>query len=73
VIEIVIADFSWVESANRTFDAVLFTSSFHYASDHLWLMRARDRVLTLTGGFFFGSEPTDDNLPPAYHRHSAGY
>ncbi|MGD9617875.1 MAG: class I SAM-dependent methyltransferase [Alphaproteobacteria bacterium] len=61
-VEIVNADFSWIESTDRTFDAVLFTSSFHHADDHLRLMRSLHRVLIPTGCVFFASEPIDADL-----------
>jgi ubiquinone/menaquinone biosynthesis C-methylase UbiE len=56
------ADFSWVEQTDQVFDAVLFTSSFHHAADHLGLLRALHRVVTPEGRIFFGSEPIQPDL-----------
>jgi ubiquinone/menaquinone biosynthesis C-methylase UbiE len=56
------ADFSWVEQADQVFDAVLFTSSFHHADDHLGLLRSLHRVVTPEGRIFFGSEPIQPDL-----------
>ena len=57
------ADFSRVERTDEVFDAVLFTSSFHHAADHLGLLRSLHRVVTPEGRIFFGSEPIQPGLP----------
>ena len=61
-VTIVNADFGWVEDTDQTFDAVLFTSSFHHAADHLRLLTALHRVLVDDGRVFFGSEPIHADL-----------
>jgi SAM-dependent methyltransferase len=56
-VEVVNADFMWVEEDRIPFDAVIFFESFHHAADHMRLLRALRRTITQDGRLFFGGEP----------------
>ena len=62
-IEVVNADFLWVEQARSQFDAVLFFECFHHCSDHLRLLRALDGAVAPRGRVFFGGEPITPDFP----------
>jgi SAM-dependent methyltransferase len=56
-VNIVNADFLWIEDANDTFDAVIFFESFHHSDDHFRLLHALRHVVTPQGRLFFAAEP----------------
>ena len=56
-IEVVNADFFWIEGQQRQFDAVIFQGCFHHCDDHLRLLRALVPVVAPQGRIFFGAEP----------------
>jgi SAM-dependent methyltransferase len=64
-IEVVNADFLWVEEAAeaRRFDTVLFFECFHHCADHLRLLRALRGALAPGGRVFFGAEPIAPGFP----------
>jgi SAM-dependent methyltransferase len=63
-IEVVNADFRWVEEAGEgRFDTVLFFECFHHCADHLRLLRALRGALATGGRIFFGAEPIAPGFP----------
>jgi SAM-dependent methyltransferase len=63
-IEVVNADFLWVEEAGAArFDTVLFFECFHHCADHLRLLRALRGALAPGGRVFFGAEPIAAGFP----------
>jgi SAM-dependent methyltransferase len=62
-IEVVNADFFWIEQITRTFDAVLFYDCFHHCSDHIRLLTALRDTVTPEGRIFFGAEPIVPDFP----------
>lgn len=56
-IEIVNADFFWIEGQPRQFDAVIFQGCFHHCDDHLRLLKALVPVVAPEGRIFFSAEP----------------
>jgi SAM-dependent methyltransferase len=62
-IEVINADFFWVEGQTREFDAVLFYDCFHHCDDHVRLLRGLRDVVALDGRIFFGAEPIIPDFP----------
>ena len=62
-IEVVNADFFWIEQQNRQFDVVIFQGCFHHCDDHLRLLRALAPRVAPEGRIFFSSEPVMKNFP----------
>jgi SAM-dependent methyltransferase len=62
-IEIINADFFWVEGSGREFDAALFYDSFHHCSDHIRLLSALREAVAPEGRIFFGAEPIVPDFP----------
>ena len=62
-IEVVNADFFWIEQQTRQFDAVIFQGCFHHCDDHLRLLRALVAVVAPGGKVFFGAEPVMTDFP----------
>ncbi len=62
-IEVVNADFFWIEGQQRQFDAVIFQGCFHHCDDHLRLLRALVPVVAPQGRIFFGAEPIMPDFP----------
>jgi 2-polyprenyl-3-methyl-5-hydroxy-6-metoxy-1,4-benzoquinol methylase len=62
-VEIINSDFFWVETAERTFDAVLFYDCFHHCVDHIRLLTALRHRVAPNGRIYFGAEPIVPNLP----------
>ncbi len=62
-IDVVNADFFWVENVRDRFDAVIFFESFHHTADHLRLLRALRQAVTPEGRLFFGAEPIQPDFP----------
>lgn len=58
-IEIIHADFLWIESTEQKFDAVVFFESFHHCWEFERLLRALHGVLLPGGKIYFGAEPID--------------
>lgn len=59
----VCADFSYIETIEEKFDAVVFFECFHHASDHLRILRGLQRVVNEDGIVVFGAEPIFDAFP----------
>lgn len=62
-INVVNADFFWVEGCKQQYDAVLFNSCFHHCDDHVRLLRALVPVVARNGRVFFGDEPISSDFP----------
>lgn len=62
-IDIVNADFNWVEGVDEPFDAVVFFESFHHSDDHLRLLRSLRRAVAPQGRLFFAAEPIQPDFP----------
>jgi SAM-dependent methyltransferase len=62
-IEVINADFFWLESNARSFDAVLFYDCFHHCSDHIRLLEALRGAVAPNGRIFFGAEPIVADFP----------
>ena len=62
-IEVINADFFWIEQQQRQFDAVIFQGCFHHCDDHLRLLRALVPVVAPEGRIFFGAEPVMADFP----------
>lgn len=62
-IEVVNADFFWIERTAAQFDAVVLFECFHHCSDHLRLLHRLNRVLAPNGQIFFGGEPITPDFP----------
>jgi len=62
-INAICADFSYIETIEEKFDAVLFFECFHHAADHLRILRALNRVINDDGIAVFGAEPILDAFP----------
>lgn len=62
-IEVVNADFMWVEEVRVPFDAVIFFELFHHAENHMRLLRALRQAITPEGRIFFGAEPIQPDFP----------
>jgi protein-L-isoaspartate O-methyltransferase len=62
-IEVVNADFFWIEGQQRQFDAVIFQGCFHHCDDHLRLLQALVPVVAPDGRIFFGAEPVMADFP----------
>jgi len=56
-INVINADFSWIEQIADSVDAILFFESFHHCSDHLRIIRALDKAVKDDGKVFFAAEP----------------
>ena len=62
-IETINADFFWVESCDRQFDAVLFFGCFHHCDDHIRFLAALKKVVAPEGRIFFADEPIVPDFP----------
>jgi ubiquinone/menaquinone biosynthesis C-methylase UbiE len=62
-LDVLIGDFSAIESMPGQYDAILFFECFHHCSDHLRLIRALDRVVKPGGIVCFGAEPIIPEFP----------
>jgi ubiquinone/menaquinone biosynthesis C-methylase UbiE len=62
-IDVVNAEFGWIEEVREPFDAVIFFESFHHAADHMSLLRLLRRVVVPEGRVFFGAEPIQPDFP----------
>jgi 2-polyprenyl-3-methyl-5-hydroxy-6-metoxy-1,4-benzoquinol methylase len=62
-LEVVEGSFEVASTLPGPFDAVLFVSSFHHASDHLALLESMDGLVTREGQVVFAAEPISESLP----------
>ncbi len=62
-IDVVNADFLWIESARRQFDAAIFFECFHHAANHRRLLRALHGAIAPAGKVLFGAEPICPEFP----------
>jgi len=62
-IDVVNADFMWIESAAESFDGAVFFESFHHCLDHIRLFDALQNVIKPGGRIYFGSEPILRDFP----------
>ena len=62
-INVINADFSWIEQIADPVDAVLFFESFHHASDHLRIIKALDTAVKDDGKVYFAAEPIIPDFP----------
>jgi 2-polyprenyl-3-methyl-5-hydroxy-6-metoxy-1,4-benzoquinol methylase len=62
-IDVVNAEFTWVEGVREPFDAVIFFESFHHSADHIGLLKALRDAVTREGRIFFGAEPIQPDFP----------
>ena len=62
-INVVNADFSWIESITDPVDAILFFECFHHCSDHLRLIKMLDRAVKGDGRVYFAAEPITPDFP----------
>jgi SAM-dependent methyltransferase len=62
-IDVINADFSWVESVAISFDAVVFFEAFHHAADHLRLLDTLRQAVAPNGRIYFGAEPIQPDFP----------
>lgn len=62
-VNVVNADFSWIEQVGEPVDAILFFESFHHASDHLALLKALSNATKRDGRVYFAAEPIVPDFP----------
>jgi len=62
-VNVINADFSYIDSVAEPVDAVLFFECFHHASDHMALLRALHGATTSNGRVFFAAEPITEDFP----------
>jgi 2-polyprenyl-3-methyl-5-hydroxy-6-metoxy-1,4-benzoquinol methylase len=62
-INVVNADFSWIEQIREPVDAVLFFECFHHCSDHLRLIKNLDKAVKDNGKVYFAAEPITSDFP----------
>lgn len=62
-VNIINADFSWIEQIIEPVDAVLFFECFHHASDHLRLIKALEKATKEDGKIYFAAEPIIPDFP----------
>jgi SAM-dependent methyltransferase len=65
-IEVINADFFFVEKMEREFDAVLFYDCFHHCDDHLRLLQSLTKVVAPNGCVYFGAEPISPDFPMSW-------
>jgi SAM-dependent methyltransferase len=56
-VDVVHAEFLWVETADRLFDAVIFFGAFHHCLEFQRVMSSLPRVLKPGGKVYFAAEP----------------
>jgi 2-polyprenyl-3-methyl-5-hydroxy-6-metoxy-1,4-benzoquinol methylase len=61
-IELINADFLWVETTDQKFDTVIFFESFHHCWEFERLLTALHRILLPGGKIIFGAEPINDSF-----------
>jgi|SRR5579859_1658561 len=61
-IDLINADYLWVETAEQMFDAVIFFESFHHCWDFERLLRGLHRVLAPGGKVYFAAEPINEGF-----------
>jgi ubiquinone/menaquinone biosynthesis C-methylase UbiE len=61
-LEIINADYLWVETTDKRFDAICFFESFHHCWEFERLLRALHRVLLPGGKVYFGAEPINTDF-----------
>lgn len=62
-INVINADFSWIEQFPEPVDAILFFECFHHSSDHLRVIKAFDKAVKDDGKVYFASEPITQTFP----------
>lgn len=62
-INVVNADFSWIEQITEPVDAILFFECFHHCSDHIRLIKALDKAVKEDGKVYFAAEPITQDFP----------
>ena len=62
-IEVINADFSWIEQIKDPVDAILFFESFHHASDHVRIIKALKNSVKEGGKVLFAAEPITPDFP----------
>ncbi len=62
-VDVVNADFFWIEGIRDRFDGIVFFESFHHCADHPRLLRALGPALTPDGHVYFGAEPISSDFP----------
>lgn len=62
-IEVVDADFRWVNTVEQPYDAIIFFECFHHAADHLTLLRSLHHALRPGGRVYLGAEPILTDFP----------
>jgi ubiquinone/menaquinone biosynthesis C-methylase UbiE len=62
-INVIRGDFSYIETVENEFDAILFFECFHHAQDHNRIMENFDRALRPGGIVCFGAEPITGDFP----------
>jgi 2-polyprenyl-3-methyl-5-hydroxy-6-metoxy-1,4-benzoquinol methylase len=62
-VNLVHADFLWMETTGQTFDAIVFFESFHHCREFERLVKAMHRVLRPGGVILFGAEPINAEFP----------
>jgi len=62
-INVINADFSWIEQIVDPVDAILFFECFHHCSDHLRLIKALGNAVKEDGKVYFAAEPITSNFP----------
>lgn len=61
-IDIVNADFMWIETTDKKFDAICFFECFHHCWEFKRLLDAMHRVLRPGGKIYFGAEPINSDF-----------
>jgi SAM-dependent methyltransferase len=61
-INLINADYLWVETAEQRFDAVIFFESFHHCWEFERLLRGLHRVLAPGGRVYFAAEPINEGF-----------
>lgn len=62
-INVVNADFFWIEQIAEPVDSILFFECFHHCSDHLRLIKALNEAVKEDGKIYFAAEPITQDFP----------
>ncbi|MCX7284507.1 MAG: class I SAM-dependent methyltransferase [Novosphingobium sp.] len=62
-IDLILGDFTSIQSLNEKYDAILFFECFHHCADHISLIEGCERILNPEGMICFAAEPINEHFP----------